>query len=139
MAAHASVIKKTLNVNVLKATQEPSAKLVSATPSGTIFHRKVTCLLLFLPHWLFLHSEGPEDCFADDGESYRGNVSETQKGRECLYWNSQFILENGADPLQAYDDEDGLGPHNFCRLDVGTGFVILTFNIINTLVLSVMF
>lgn len=63
--------------------------------------------------------EGPEDCYVDDGESYRGNVSETEKGRECLYWNSHFILHNGVDPLNAYDEEDGLGPHNFCRSVVG--------------------
>lgn len=58
---------------------------------------------------------GPEDCYVDDGESYRGNVSETEKGHECLYWNSHFILENRADLLNSYDEEDGLGPHNFCR------------------------
>lgn len=55
----------------------------------------------------------------DDGESYRGNVSETEKGRECLYWNSHFILENGANPFNSFDEEDGLGPHNFCRSVVG--------------------
>lgn len=63
--------------------------------------------------------EGPEDCYVDDGESYRGNVSETEKGHECLYWNSHFILENRADLLNSYDEEDGLGPHNFCRSVVG--------------------
>lgn len=51
----------------------------------------------------------------DDGESYRGNVSETENGFECLYWNSHFILENGVDPFNSFEDEDGLGPHNFCR------------------------
>lgn len=59
----------------------------------------------------------------DDGESYRGNVSETEKGRECLHWNSHFILENGADPMNTYDDEDGLGPHNFCRSAAGRGYL----------------
>uniref|UniRef100_A0A665WV31 Kringle domain-containing protein n=1 Tax=Echeneis naucrates TaxID=173247 RepID=A0A665WV31_ECHNA len=34
------------------------------------------------------------DCYVDDGESYRGNVSETDEGDECLYWNSHFILIN---------------------------------------------
>lgn len=51
----------------------------------------------------------------DDGESYRGNVSETVDGDECLYWNSHFLLENGADPFNSFEDSDGLGPHNFCR------------------------
>uniref|UniRef100_A0A3B4Z7W3 trypsin n=1 Tax=Seriola lalandi dorsalis TaxID=1841481 RepID=A0A3B4Z7W3_SERLL len=58
---------------------------------------------------------GPNDCYVDDGESYRGNVSETDDGDECLYWNSHFILENGADPFNSFEDKDGLGHHNFCR------------------------
>uniref|UniRef100_A0A4W5LR14 trypsin n=1 Tax=Hucho hucho TaxID=62062 RepID=A0A4W5LR14_9TELE len=60
---------------------------------------------------------GPDDCykFKDDGESYRGNMSETDYGEECLYWNSHFILEKGADPFNDFEDDDGLGPHNFCR------------------------
>ncbi|XP_022067813.1 hyaluronan-binding protein 2-like [Acanthochromis polyacanthus] len=58
---------------------------------------------------------GPDDCFEDDGESYRGNVSETDDGDECLYWNSHFILASGVDPFDSFEDEDGLGPHNFCR------------------------
>ncbi|XP_053189398.1 hyaluronan-binding protein 2-like [Scomber japonicus] len=58
---------------------------------------------------------GPDDCFVDEGESYRGNVSETDDGNECLYWNSHFILEKGTDPFNSFEDPDGLGPHNFCR------------------------
>uniref|UniRef100_A0A3P8UAL8 trypsin n=1 Tax=Amphiprion percula TaxID=161767 RepID=A0A3P8UAL8_AMPPE len=58
---------------------------------------------------------GPDDCFEDDGESYRGNVSETDDGDECLYWNSHFILASGVDPFNSFEDKDGLGPHNFCR------------------------
>ncbi|XP_020493926.1 hyaluronan-binding protein 2 [Labrus bergylta] len=58
---------------------------------------------------------GPDDCYVDDGESYRGKVSETDDGDECLYWNSHFILANGVDPFKSFEDKDGLGPHNFCR------------------------
>ncbi|XP_077470117.1 factor VII-activating protease [Stigmatopora argus] len=58
---------------------------------------------------------GPNDCFEDDGESYRGTVSETIDGDECLYWNSHFILAKGTDPFNSFEDSDGLGPHNFCR------------------------
>ncbi|XP_019737589.1 hyaluronan-binding protein 2-like isoform X2 [Hippocampus comes] len=58
---------------------------------------------------------GPNDCYDDDGESYRGTVSETVNGNECLYWNSHFILKNGVDPFNSFEDSDGLGPHNFCR------------------------
>ncbi|XP_061545950.1 hyaluronan-binding protein 2-like [Phycodurus eques] len=58
---------------------------------------------------------GPNDCYEDDGESYRGTVSETVDGDECLYWNSHFILEKGMYPFNSFEDSDGLGPHNFCR------------------------
>ncbi|XP_038150674.1 hyaluronan-binding protein 2 [Cyprinodon tularosa] len=58
---------------------------------------------------------GPNDCYVGDGETYRGNVSETEDGHDCLYWNSHFILENGADPFNSFDNKDGLGPHNLCR------------------------
>ncbi|XP_063046936.1 hyaluronan-binding protein 2-like isoform X2 [Engraulis encrasicolus] len=58
---------------------------------------------------------GPEDCYEGDGESYRGKVSETEDGDECLYWNSYFLLQRGVDPFTAFDDDDGLGPHNYCR------------------------
>ena len=62
-----------------------------------------------------IYLSGPNDCYVGDGESYRGNVSETDDGHECLYWNSQFILEKGTDPFDSFEDKDGLGPHNFCR------------------------
>ncbi|XP_035462525.2 hyaluronan-binding protein 2 isoform X1 [Scophthalmus maximus] len=58
---------------------------------------------------------GPDDCYVDDGESYRGNVSETDDEDECLYWNSHFILDSGTNPFTSFEDNDGLGPHNFCR------------------------
>ncbi|XP_062287067.1 hyaluronan-binding protein 2-like [Scomber scombrus] len=58
---------------------------------------------------------GPDDCYVDEGESYRGNVSETDEGNECLHWNSHFILEKGKDPFKSFVNPDGLGPHNFCR------------------------
>uniref|UniRef100_A0A8C6U631 trypsin n=1 Tax=Neogobius melanostomus TaxID=47308 RepID=A0A8C6U631_9GOBI len=58
---------------------------------------------------------GPDDCYTDDGESYRGNVSETDDGHDCLFWNSHFVLEDGTNPFDTTDKEDGLGPHNYCR------------------------
>ncbi|KAI4889256.1 hypothetical protein NFI96_031961 [Prochilodus magdalenae] len=58
---------------------------------------------------------GPDDCYRGDGESYRGKVSETEDGDDCLFWNSHFILNKGINPFTAYEDAHGLGPHNFCR------------------------
>ncbi|XP_033841108.2 hyaluronan-binding protein 2-like [Periophthalmus magnuspinnatus] len=58
---------------------------------------------------------GPNDCYQEDGETYRGMVSVTLDGDECLDWNSYFILQKGGDPFTEYAGFDGLGPHNFCR------------------------
>ncbi|XP_031696731.1 hyaluronan-binding protein 2-like [Anarrhichthys ocellatus] len=37
----------------------------------------------------------PNDCYQEDGEFYRGMVSVTVEGEECLDWNSYFILQKG--------------------------------------------
>ncbi|XP_072532872.1 hyaluronan-binding protein 2-like [Salminus brasiliensis] len=58
---------------------------------------------------------GPDDCYTGDGESYRGKVSETEDGDDCLFWNSYFLLHRGINPFSTYEDSQGLGPHNFCR------------------------
>lgn len=79
------------------------------------------------PHWwnslivVFLWSRGPSDCYEEDGEFYRGMVSETVEGEECLNWNSYFILQKGSDPLRQFAGFDGIGPHNYCRWGVVTG------------------
>uniref|UniRef100_A0A3B1ITM5 trypsin n=1 Tax=Astyanax mexicanus TaxID=7994 RepID=A0A3B1ITM5_ASTMX len=53
---------------------------------------------------------GPDDCYEGDGESYRGFVSETASELECLPWNSHLL------PYSDFDeDDDGVGPHNYCR------------------------
>ena len=60
----------------------------------------------------------PNDCYQEDGQNYRGTVSETEGGLDCLNWNSFFILEKGGDPFTDYQDFDGIGPHNYCRWDL---------------------
>ncbi|KAK9964597.1 hypothetical protein ABG768_005760 [Culter alburnus] len=57
----------------------------------------------------------PNDCYEGDGQSYRGKVSETEEGDECLDWNSEFVLDKGSFPSTAFASSEGLGPHNFCR------------------------
>ncbi|TMS21949.1 Hyaluronan-binding protein 2 [Larimichthys crocea] len=57
---------------------------------------------------------GSNDCYREDGESYRGMVSETVEGEECLDWNSYFIVQKGGDPFKEYAGFDGIGPHNYC-------------------------
>ncbi|KAM9817528.1 hyaluronan-binding protein 2 [Neosynchiropus ocellatus] len=58
---------------------------------------------------------GPDDCYEDDGDSYRGTVSVTVDREDCLDWNAYFIMQRGQDPFQQYAGFDGLGPHNYCR------------------------
>uniref|UniRef100_A0A3Q3EGG7 trypsin n=1 Tax=Labrus bergylta TaxID=56723 RepID=A0A3Q3EGG7_9LABR len=58
---------------------------------------------------------GKEDCYIGNGESYRGAVSVTEGGMECLDWNSYFILSQGEDPFTMYSDFPGLGYNNDCR------------------------
>ncbi|KAG7268021.1 hypothetical protein CRUP_021202 [Coryphaenoides rupestris] len=58
---------------------------------------------------------GSDDCYEDNGESYRGHVSETEDGDECLHWNSHFIVDQGVDPFTGGETSEGLGHHNFCR------------------------
>ncbi|XP_068439563.1 hyaluronan-binding protein 2 [Clinocottus analis] len=55
------------------------------------------------------------DCYQGDGEFYRGIVSETIEGEECLDWNSHFIQQKGGDPFIDYAGFDGIGPHDYCR------------------------
>ncbi|KAL2078014.1 hypothetical protein ACEWY4_025699 [Coilia grayii] len=50
---------------------------------------------------------GPGDCYNGDGQSYRGFVSETEDGQDCLPWNSHLV------PYSQYE-HDGLGPHSYC-------------------------
>lgn len=57
----------------------------------------------------------PDDCYVEDGEFYRGRVSATADGTQCLDWNSYFIRQRGGDPFKEYAGFDGIGPHNYCR------------------------
>ncbi|XP_076616569.1 factor VII-activating protease-like [Chaetodon auriga] len=57
---------------------------------------------------------GPGDCYSGDGQKYRGSVSVTEGGKDCLDWHSYFILKNGEDPFVTYSDFDGL-ENNYCR------------------------
>lgn len=58
---------------------------------------------------------GPNDCYQENGESYRGMVSVTAEGEDCLHWNSYFILQKGGDPFKEYAGFDGIGSHSYCR------------------------
>ncbi|XP_044193800.1 hyaluronan-binding protein 2-like [Thunnus albacares] len=57
----------------------------------------------------------PTDCYEGNGETYRGFVSMTEEGKECLDWHSYFILLNGDDPFTLYSDFTGLEYNNHCR------------------------
>ncbi|XP_053196712.1 hyaluronan-binding protein 2-like isoform X2 [Scomber japonicus] len=57
----------------------------------------------------------PTDCYEGNGETYRGMVSTTDDGLDCLDWHSNIILMNGEDPFTMYSDFTGLEFNNHCR------------------------
>lgn len=69
------------------------------------------------PHRLLTHTSclAPNDCYAGNGETYRGVVSMTETGKQCLDWHSYFILAKGEDPFVLYSDFKGLEKNNHCR------------------------
>lgn len=67
---------------------------------------------------------GPDDCFEGDGESYRGFVSETDEGQDCLPWNSHLV---GAE----MNTETGIGPHSYCRSDMTLDLSFILFSSLN--------
>ncbi|XP_047465144.1 hyaluronan-binding protein 2-like [Mugil cephalus] len=56
----------------------------------------------------------PTDCYEGNGETYKGVVSMTEEGEECLHWRSYFIVLNGEDPFVTYSHFPSLDA-NFCR------------------------
>ncbi|XP_043912701.1 urokinase-type plasminogen activator isoform X2 [Protopterus annectens] len=54
-------------------------------------------------------------CYKDNGAEYRGTVSKTLHGINCLEWNSLSVYSK---PYSAYNSKAqqlGLGKHNYCR------------------------
>ncbi|XP_042315038.1 hyaluronan-binding protein 2 isoform X4 [Sceloporus undulatus] len=58
---------------------------------------------------------GPEDCFEENGFTYRGNVSQTVLQKTCLHWNSHLLLDSNYNAFMEDADYHDLGDHNFCR------------------------
>nr|XP_034989966.1 hyaluronan-binding protein 2 isoform X2 [Zootoca vivipara] len=58
---------------------------------------------------------GPDDCFEENGISYRGTVSQTILHKTCLHWNSHRLLEWNYNAFIEGAASYGLGDHNFCR------------------------
>ncbi|XP_064610534.1 serine protease svh-1-like isoform X2 [Liolophura sinensis] len=56
-----------------------------------------------------VRSHALQDCYTGRGTDYRGTASNTEKGTECVSWESAPSINP-----QTYPDE-GLGDHNFCR------------------------
>ncbi|XP_043839006.1 hyaluronan-binding protein 2 isoform X2 [Dromiciops gliroides] len=58
---------------------------------------------------------GPEDCYEDNGFSYRGKVSRTINQNTCLHWNSHLLLEEAYNIFMEDAEVHGIGEHNYCR------------------------
>ncbi|CAG5118278.1 unnamed protein product, partial [Candidula unifasciata] len=50
-----------------------------------------------------------QDCYSDNGSSYRGNVEVTESGSHCLKWSSSTEVNEKTHPGK------GLRDHSFCR------------------------
>ena len=54
------------------------------------------------------------DCYIDDlGRDYRGYISETKTGKECMMWTEQEPHQHNR--TEARYPGTGLGEHNYCR------------------------
>lgn len=58
---------------------------------------------------------GSDDCYVDDGYSYRGEVSRTVNKHPCLHWNSHLLLQENYNMFMEDAEAHGIGDHNFCR------------------------
>ncbi|XP_061491937.1 hyaluronan-binding protein 2 [Rhineura floridana] len=56
-----------------------------------------------------------DDCFEENGHSYRGNVSRTILRKTCLHWNSHLLLESNYNAFMEDAEDYDLGAHSFCR------------------------
>ncbi|XP_034041391.1 urokinase-type plasminogen activator-like [Thalassophryne amazonica] len=59
-----------------------------------------------LKHWGDHRVQLTQECLSGDGSNYRGSVSESVRGRRCLYWN-KFT--------NPWGNSEGIGKHNNCR------------------------
>ncbi|XP_041672264.1 hyaluronan-binding protein 2-like [Cheilinus undulatus] len=57
----------------------------------------------------------PTDCYEGEGESYKGNVSTTDDGLDCLDWNSYFILAHDRNPFTMFKNFSEEENNNHCR------------------------
>lgn len=83
-------------------------------------HGLCCCCWCLFGEWFELANDwpspiAPTDCYVGDGQTYRGVVSMTEDGVECLDWHSNFILAYREDPFSVYADFDGLEKNNHCR------------------------
>uniref|UniRef100_H2ZX97 Hyaluronan binding protein 2 n=1 Tax=Latimeria chalumnae TaxID=7897 RepID=H2ZX97_LATCH len=58
---------------------------------------------------------GPNECYNDNGHTYRGIISQTKDGTPCIYWNSEQLLQQKINAFMEGADTYGIGEHNFCR------------------------
>nr|XP_006013493.1 PREDICTED: hyaluronan-binding protein 2-like [Latimeria chalumnae] len=84
---------------------------------GTCKHRRRRKLQCFCPESFRgdLCEIGPSDCYEEDGSNYRGQVSLTEAGDRCVYWNSPLLLSESINAFMENATEAGLGDHSYCR------------------------
>ncbi|XP_074593104.1 tyrosine-protein kinase transmembrane receptor Ror-like isoform X2 [Brevipalpus obovatus] len=69
-------------------------------------HEGHQCIRLGVPN--AIHVTPDHTCYNDDGEGYRGTVSRSKSGDECVPWNHQVFHKTA-------DYPELIGGHNYCR------------------------
>uniref|UniRef100_F6UY06 Urokinase-type plasminogen activator n=2 Tax=Ornithorhynchus anatinus TaxID=9258 RepID=F6UY06_ORNAN len=59
--------------------------------------------------------DSQEQCYKDNGESYRGTAQRDEFGRQCLSWDSVNVLKKPFNASRKDALQLGLGKHNYCR------------------------
>ncbi|KAH9413899.1 Inactive tyrosine-protein kinase transmembrane receptor ror1 [Dermatophagoides pteronyssinus] len=68
-------------------------------------HEGQRCVRLGIPNTMPVDHD--QNCYNDNGQSYRGTAMQTQSGSKCLYWSQQIFLRTSEYPE--------LTGHNYCR------------------------
>ncbi|XP_056385801.1 hyaluronan-binding protein 2 isoform X2 [Hyla sarda] len=55
------------------------------------------------------------DCYRKDGLRYRGHVSHSEHGHQCLPWDSYLLTRESVNAFIPDLWQSGVGEHNFCR------------------------
>lgn len=104
------------------ASADPTVKQVHIIHALLSLPEVCICIAFILIYDVFL-PDNSVSCFDGIGLHYKGPVSKSVSGRECVEWDSDLVHEIGAFPKNL-----GPGRHNHCRRVILTEELKLTEN-----------